>query len=351
MADRRRPAWALAAVIVRYLTTIQPHAQRELARWRRRALAIPDPCLRAHVVRPFEADQSATGAALFAVLVPWRRQRSLVRLLVAYVLLWSYVDVRTERNPAADPGLYDALLDGLRDGASATCATLASDDAGYLAALLTECRRGCATLPSWETIAPAALRLADDGRTVQAINHGPPQAAATRLCAWAQERSGDPWHEVCASASSPLALHALMALAAHPRVGLADVRSTAAAYGPVSALGVLCDHLIDHAEDHALLNHSYVPYLGSPTARPRALHDLADRAARGVRQLRDGERHTVVLAAMVAMFLSRPQASSRENARASAAILEALGPPAPQLVAALHVRQSLERHTRCATAG
>jgi hypothetical protein len=40
MADRR-PAWALAAVIVRYLTTIQPHAQRKLARWRRRALAIP----------------------------------------------------------------------------------------------------------------------------------------------------------------------------------------------------------------------------------------------------------------------------------------------------------------------
>lgn len=86
MADRR-PAWALAAVIVRYLTTIQPHAQRELARWRCRALAIPDPHLRAHVLRPFEADQSAIGAALFAVLAPWRQQRSLVRLLVAYVLL------------------------------------------------------------------------------------------------------------------------------------------------------------------------------------------------------------------------------------------------------------------------
>jgi tetraprenyl-beta-curcumene synthase len=346
MADRRRPAWALAAVIVRYLTTIQPHAQRELARWRCRALAIPDPCLRAHVVRPFEADQSAIGAALFAVLAPWQQQRSLVRLLVAYVLLWSYVDVRTERDPDADPVVYDALLDGLRDGTSAACATLASDDAGYLAALLTECRRGCAALPSWETVAPAALRLADDGRTVQAINHGPTETASTRLRAWAQRRSADPWHEVCAGASSPLALHALMALAAHPGVGLTDAHSTAAAYRPVSALGVFCDHLIDHAEDHALLNHSYVPYLGSPTARPLALHDLADRAARGVRQLR-GERHTVILAAMAAMFLSRQQASSRDNAGAGAAILEALDPPAPQLLAALHVRQRIKRRTRC----
>jgi tetraprenyl-beta-curcumene synthase len=349
MADRR-PAWALAAVIVRYLTTIQPHAQRELARWRRRALAIPDPCLRAHVLRPFEADQSAIGAALFAVLAPWRRQRTLVRLLIAYVLLWSYVDVCTERDSHADPALYDALLDGLRDETSAACAAFASDDTGYLAALLTECQRGCAALPSWEAVAPAAHRVAEDGRAVQAINHGPSELAERQLRAWAQRRSGDPWHEVCAGASSPLALHALMAIAAHPGVGSADADSTTAAYGPVSALGVLCDHLIDHAEDHALLNHSYVSYLGSPTARPLALHDLAARAARGVRQLRDGQRHTVILAAMAAMFLSRQQASGREDADVSAAILEAIGPPAPQLLAALHVRQRIERRARRATA-
>jgi tetraprenyl-beta-curcumene synthase len=346
MADRR-PAWALAAVIVRYLTTIQPHAQRELARWRCRALAIPDPRLRASVLRPFDADQSAIGAALFAVLAPWRRQRSLVRLLVAYVLLWSYVDVRTERDPHVDPTLHDALLDGLRNGTS-TYAVLVPDDAGYLAALLAECRRGCAALPSWETVARAALRLAGDGRAVQAINHGPPEAIETRLRAWARRRSDDPWHEVCAAASSPLAIHALMALAAHPGIGSAEAFLTAAAYGPISALGVLCDHLIDHAEDCASFNHSYLPYLGSPTARPDALHDLADRAARGVQRLSEGERHTVILAAMAAMFLSRPQASSHANADASTAILEALGPPAPQLLAVLRVRQRIGRSARCA---
>lgn len=226
---------------------------------------------------------------------------------------------------------------------------MASDDAGYLAALLAECRRGCAALPSWETVAPAALRLADDGRAVQAINHGPPETAQRRLRAWARRRPGDAWHEACAGASSPLAIHALMALAAHPGVGSADARSTAAAYGPVSALGVLCDHLLDRVEDHASLNHSYLPYLGSPTARPDALYDLADRAARGVRALRDGERHTVILAAMAAMFLSCPQASDRANAGASAAILEALGPPAPQLLAALRARQCVERRAHGAT--
>jgi tetraprenyl-beta-curcumene synthase len=336
MADRR-PARALAAVIVRYLTTIQPHASRELARWRRRALAIPDPQLRAHVLHPFDADRSALGAALFAVLAPLRQQPALVRLLLAYVLLWSYVDVRTERDPHADPALYGALLDGLRG--DPTRRDACADD-GYLAALLAACNLGCAALPSWNAVAPTALQLADDGRTVQAINHEPPHLAATRLRVWGESRGGS-WYEACAAASSPLTVHALMALAAHRRVEHRDAEATASAYGPVSALGVLCDHLIDHAEDQAAVNHSYLRYTD-----PRDLHDLADRACRSVRQLHDGERHTVILAAMAAMFLSRPHASSPTGPNASDAILDAIGPPAPQLRAALlaaHLRSPRAR--------
>ena len=324
-------ARALAAVIVRYLTTIQPHASRELARWRRRALAIPDPRVRAHVLHPYSADESAAGAALFAVLAPWRHQLVLVRLLVAYVLLWSYVDARTERDPHADPRLYDALLDGLREPLPADPF---ADDV-YLAALLAASRCGCAALPSWATVAPTALQLADDGRAVQMINHGSAATAPARLRAWAEPRGGV-WPEMCAAASSPLAIHALMALAAHPQVDPDDAASMAAAYGPVSALGVLCDHLIDATEDHAAGSHSYLRYVDS-----RDLIDLADRACRGVRQLDAGERHGVILAAMTAMFFSRPNASNTTEPHGGRGILEAIGPPAPQLRAVLratHIR-------------
>lgn len=344
MADRRL-AWALVAVIVRYLTTIQPHAHRELARWRRRALAIPDPELRIHVLRPFDADRSAAGAALFAVLAPWRQQLALVRLLVAYVLLWSYVDVRTERDPAADPRLYDALRDALPSDPSERT-SLRLDDGGYLCALLTECRHGVVELPSWSVVAPIAVRVAEDGRTVQAINHGPASAVAERLRVWARSHPGERWPEACAAASGPLVIHALMALAAHREVNDDEVRSTASAYRPVSALGVLCDHLIDHAEDDAVSNHSYLSHLGSPTARPRALHDLSDRAARAIRRLPNGERHTVILAAMAAMFLSRPSASLPADRAAAGAVLEAIGPPAPQLRAVLRATHIRSRRAR-----
>jgi tetraprenyl-beta-curcumene synthase len=340
MADRRL-AWALVTVIVRYLTTIQPHAHREFARWRRHARAIPDPELRAHVLRPFDADGSAAGAALFAVLAPLRAQRRLVRLLVAYVLLWSYVDVRTERHPEPDARLYDALLDGLRTDAPSP---VSLDDDGYLEALLAECRCCCAALPSWKVVESAALRLAHDGRTVQAINHGPRPQAETRLCAWAAARDpARPWHEQCAAASSPLAIHALMALAAHPSATASQANATATAYGPVSALGVLCDHLIDQREDHELANHSYLRYLDSSHARARELRDVADCASGSVRGLRGPERHTVILAAMAAMFLTGEHSRSAANSETSQAVLDALGPPTPVLLATLRIARRLRR--------
>lgn len=339
MADRRL-AWALVAVIVRYLTTIQPQAHRELARWRQRAHAIPDPTVRAHVLHPFEADDSAAGAALFAVLAPLRMQRRLVRLLVAYVLLWSYVDVRTERDSDTDPRLYDALVDGLRPDTEPTA--LLDDDAGYLATLLHECRRGCASLPSWDSVQPAALRLAHDGRAVQAINHGRPASAEGRLRTWASRLPERPWWEQCAAASSPLAIHALMAAASHSDTAPAGAQSTAAAYRPVSALAVLCDHLIDRPEDHQVANHSYLRYVSASSSHAGPMINLAARAVRQVQALPVGERHAVILAAMTAMFLAQPHGSGAADEATALAILTAVGTPAAQLRAVLRAWSQLK---------
>lgn len=338
MADRRL-AWALVAVIVRYLTTIQPQAKRELARWRHHALAIPDSELRAHVLRPFDSDGSALGASLFAVLAPLRMQRRLVRLLIAYVLLWSYVDVCTERDPDAEPRLHDALVDALQPR-DTTCLL---GGCAYLAALVSACRRGCAALPSWHIVQPTTLRLADDGRTVQAINHGPPSGTETRLRTWASGRSGRPWQEQCAAASSPLAIHALMALGAQPSADIVHTAAVAAAYEPVSALGVLCDHLIDRCDDQALANHSYVRYVDSTDAR--MLGDLADRCARSVSRLPSGQHHAVILAAMVAMFLAGESASSTDRTMLLA-VRDALGPPARVLHAILRTQRRRSRRAR-----
>jgi tetraprenyl-beta-curcumene synthase len=331
MPDRRL-AWALVAVIMRYLTTIQPRANRELARWRRLAHAIPDPELRMHVLRPFDADMSAQGAALFAVLAPRRHERQLVSFLVAYVLLWSYVDVRTERDPEHTPRLLGALVDAL-------AAQVQRPAEPYLAALFAICRRGRDALPSWSVVAPFALRLACDGVVVQAINHGSHQDPEARLRAWAHGRPGIDWRERCAAASSPLGIHALMALAATRDVTADQADATATAYCRVSALGVLCDHLIDREEDRALSNHTFLRYYPTPTAQAEALYTLAVSARHHVRSLPNSARHRVILAAMGAMFLSDPKAWTPRSTVGSNAMLEALGSPTPLLLSLLRVRR------------
>lgn len=344
MADGRL-AWALAAVIVRYLTTIQHLAKRELARWRLRATAIPHATTRAEVLRPFHSDMSAEGAALFAVLAP-RHRRELVPLLVAYVLLWSYVDVLTEREATADPRLFDLLRAALDPRGPAPVYPPALDDGGYLAELVTTCRDACARLPSWSLVEPDVMRLAGYGASVQAINHGARAHVERRLRSWTEgvDASVASWYELSAAASSPLAIHALMALAADPGARRSDVRATTEAYFPwMAALSVLCDHYIDHEQDRALADHSYLDYYASHDAAGEGIRRIAATAAAAVQPIRHGSRHAVILAAMTAMFFSEQNAWTASNAPTSRAVLASVGIPARLLLLVLAVRRRLAR--------
>lgn len=334
MADRRL-AWALVAAIVRYLTTIQPHARRELARWRQRAHAIPNPDLRRQILRPFDADRSPEGAALFAVLEPAQRH-DLIPLLIAYVLLWSCVDAMTERaEPLGEARLFEALVDALSPEQPLRADMYGGDDHGYLAALVRVCKERCGRLPSWGVVGPPARRLARHGEEVQRINHGPRHCAEQRLRAWAHADARDPsarWQDLCAGASSPLAIHALIALGGRSDATAAQASATTAAYFPsFSALGVVADHLVDRTSDASQQQHSYLAYFGDPATMARSMRRLAESSARGVRTLARSERHAVILAAMVAMFSTEEGAQAADNAPAFRAMLEAVDQPASLL--------------------
>ncbi len=328
MADRRL-AWAVVAVIVRYVSVVQPQAHREIARWRRRTHAITDRALRLHVAHPFDVDMSAEGAAVFAVLRP--SHKDLVGVLIAYVLLWSYVDVVTERDPQHDPRLFRALVDALNSDAGSRDYG-EPDDGGYLRDLMRTCQEGCARLPGWAVVRSAALELAEHGAAVQALNHG----QVEQLPAAA---GGADWHEICAAASSPLAIHALLALAANPSATADEAQAVADAYFPaISALAVMADHFIDAVEDDALNNHSYVGYFGSADALHDGLRDLASRARSATTSLPQSERHLVILAAMVSMFFS-DEGQPHGHGSTARAVLDAVGPATVPMLAILRCKR------------
>lgn len=317
---------------MRYLTIVQPQARRELARWRRRTHAIQDPELRRRVIHPYDVDMSAEGAAIFAVLRP--SHECLVSVLIAYVLLWSYVDVVTERDPSHDPRMFRALVDALVPGVRVQ-AYGQPEDGGYLHDLVRACQTGCGALPAWRVVQPVAIDLAEQGSVVQAANHAPRAAHPPGTMQLGSDSRG-----ARAAASSPLAIHALLALAANPRATLEDARATRAAYFPsISALAVLADHLIDAAEDATLNNHSCLRYYGSGQTLGDELRKLAAEGARAARGLPQGERHLVILAAMVSMFFSGEDLSRGSLARA---VFGAVGPATVPLLFVLRCRRRVE---------
>jgi tetraprenyl-beta-curcumene synthase len=325
------------AVGARELTWVIPTVSFEVARWQRRAAAIPSSQLRADANANLRSSRLNTeGAALFAIL-PRRRHRTLIEVLIAYQTALDYLDTLSE-----DPGseqrangvqLHRALAELLDPGGSLSDYYRHhpwKDDGGYLRALVEAGRSGCTQLSGYERVQAMAIESARR-MTVQSVNHEPhPERRVAALKAWAARefpgRDEMAWFEWTAASCSSLSTFALLALAADPLVSEADVAEAEAVYFPwVCAASTLLDAFVDQASDRAEGNHSYVEHYDSPGEMVERLCEIVYRSVRGARQLRNGERHALIAAGMVSMYLSKASARSPELGPAARRIARAAG--------------------------
>ena len=309
---------ALLGVATRELAWGLGEVAGEIQSWRKHAERIPDGSLRADALFALDNKRAhADGAALFSVL-PDYRNGSLVRLLVAYETILDFLDEVSERHPTEANGreLHLALIDALepeRELADYYHHHPAGDDGGYLEALVEACRAWCRDLPSIEAVRPMLLR--EVWRTqVLALNHlEDPQERDAALRRWAAEefpveRELD-WFELGAAASASLVVHSLLALAARPSVTRSEISATYATYWPWTSLATaMLDSYVDQVEDAAKGNHSYIAHYDEPQCAVRRLVECIGRSAKGALELRDGQRHAVIVCSMVAMYLSKDSA-------------------------------------------
>jgi tetraprenyl-beta-curcumene synthase len=322
--SRARELAALILVMARFWLIVFPRVRGELHVWRERARAIPNPVLRAQALATLDSERlSAAGAALFATTTPRRAAgRALVRALVAYQVMCDYLDTLAE-HPSRDPirngaQLHRALADAVG------CGPLADhyrehplrDDGGYLAALVSACREGCATLPAYASVRLAALREAARNE-VQGVNHAPAGVREPALHAWAAAaRAGDAaaigdasWFELAAAGSSSLAVLALIAAAADPATGVDAAEQARRAYFPwIEALSTLLDSVADRERDRRTGELNFVSQYPTEAVAIARLREVTTRARAGARSLPRGERHVVLVVGMVAMHLSEPGA-------------------------------------------
>jgi tetraprenyl-beta-curcumene synthase len=183
-----------------------------------------------------------------------------------------------------------------------------------------------------------AIRAATLAR-VLGLNHEPdPQLRDAALREWAQREAHSweelTWFECTAAASGWLTVLALLALAAEGELDEDCVRDTCAAYLPwISLVATMLDSYADQAEDAVGEQHSYIAHYPCAEEAVARVCELVREAALQARALPDGARHTVILACMVAMYLSKdssraPQmrASTRSLAAAGGSLARALLP-------------------------
>jgi tetraprenyl-beta-curcumene synthase len=297
-----------------------PEAARAVRRWRARARAVPDAPIREDALNALTEQRThIDGAVLFSIL-PRARCPTLLRLLVAFEIIWDFLDNVNERSAAAGVAngiqLHLALVDAL-DPAHPTRDWYryvpAYADGGYLRALVEECRAACERLPSYGRIRSSAVREGTRG-LVCAINHDPepPRRDAT-LKAWAAREfpAGHEasWFELTGAASTDLTIYALFALAAEPTCSDGLLLQTSLAYFPwVSVLTAMLDSYVDQFEDAAAGNHSYVAHYPGPAAAAERICLLIRRCLREAGSLKAGERHAVIAGCMFGMYLSKDAA-------------------------------------------
>jgi tetraprenyl-beta-curcumene synthase len=336
-------------VCARELSWIRPEVARELERWRLRAASIPDAAIRDHALTALSSKRfNAEGAALFAVLPP-RRDLSLLRLLVAYQILLDFLDSLSE-HPAPDAQadglqLHRALRDALDPGGPISDYFLyrtCREDGGYVEALVQTCREACVYLPSYERTRSLAL-LGASRCGVQGLNHDIDSVRRDRtLENWARSNFDDGWGlnwwELSAAASSTLGIHALLALAADPDCDDCEALEVDAAYMPwICAASTMLDSYVDEVEDAAENAHSYISHYPSQEVAVRRTRELVHRSLHEARRMPNGARHTLIVAGMVAMYLSAEEARSVEKHTTTRIFLDAGGPLTRMLVPIMRI--------------
>jgi len=343
--------YVFAETVARYLLGVLPHVREELGRWRSRAAEIPDPVLRGHAQASLRKQGNIEGAALFATLTPAAHRHQAIRALVAYQSAYNYLDTLSEQ-PSADPvnnadQLDQALLIALHptaEHADYYRHNPQRDDDGYLTAIVEECRGALVRLPSYSTVAVAARAAA--GRIVdfQALNVSAPHRGRDPLESWAIETtpagSGVAWWETAGAAGSSLAVHALIAAAADPRLEAVDVVAIDRAYFPwIGGLHSLLDSLVDRREDAEQHQRSLLGYYPSPTTAAIALSSLALRGRSAIERLPNRRAHEVILTAMCSYYLSAPQCYTAEGQEITRSLTRALGLPLHVAIMLFRVRR------------
>lgn len=353
----------LAAGAVHWLT-ITPRARRELLHWKRRARSVSDAVLREHAVHKLTDEAlNPEAAAFFAVLAPRAGRRVLIRLIVAFQIVYDYLDAANEPSAAAPLRnglqLHLALTHSIRPGAARTDYYAHHPhklDGGYVETLRDTCHAILGSLPASATVEESLALAVTRCGEAQAHNHATAAEGHEQLIDWSERQAGGggyQWWELAAAGISCLGIHALFAAAATPAMTQAEAwRVDEAYFPPVCAISALLDSLIDLPHDAGTTNHSFAGHYRTSEFAAERYTAIILVARERLDRLRHARRHRVLLAGIAGYYLSAPEASTSFAQPTTIGATGAAGPVIRPILAVMRVRRRIHRrHRRGAAPG
>lgn len=354
-----------AAISARYLVALASGVQRELGwglrlvrreveAWQRRARRISDPRARDLALRSLADKRSLTEGAARCWEVPPRRDERLLTCLVTFQILANYLDTFSEQHQrdhrTATSSVMRAFVDAV-DTERPTGGYFLDhpgwDDDGYLEALVRATRSTLRTLPTYPRARGLLSRHATVARVLDLHHVRDPAERDSALEQFArtqiQDFRGLLWFEQAAAAASAMNVLVLLTLAADAACTDDDLEAAVDAYSYIGALSMMLDSFADQLDDAVSGHVSFIGYYASPSDVVQRMQFLIDRSLRDAARLRHGPRHVVLVAMMIAMFLSRDSARSPPLRDDTAALVAAGGTLTRRLVPVLRLWRVLSR--------
>jgi hypothetical protein len=344
VSSEQRPAIRTGAALlianVRYWRGVAPQVRYELRRWSARATRIADPQLRELATGKLQLEHfNAEVAATLATIVPVAHRGRSIEAIVAFEVLYDYLDGLTEE-PAEDPfegrwrlyrafaGVFDARPPDVRPDSEDP----AHSDGGYLDELAATASAAIAALPGRAAVRLVGRRAAERCSAGQIHVHAAPQIGVAQLEQWARTEAaacGAPgWREYIAGAvASVLSVHSLIAYSADESATEEEAEALDDAYLWISALSTMLDSLVDYERDVASGDPWLLGLYGDDVRLfGDRLVEVANGAVSRARLLPHAPHHLMTLMGVVAYYTSAPEARGELTRPLVARLHRELGP-------------------------
>lgn len=306
---------------------VLPVVHKELAYWKSRAEAIPDPELRKQALASIEHKTFHCEGGAILSLIAKDNYEDAIKFIVAYQTISDYLDNLCDRSTSLDPDDFAALHESMEDALNTDASAKnyyrfrrEQNDGNYLMNLAAACREVLSGMKNYKHIKSHLRELCRYYCDLQIHKHVVAEDRVPRLQKWFnQYRSEIPemeWYEFSACSGSTLGVFCLVSYALRDDFESSYAVNIRNGYFPyIQGLHILLDYLIDQEEDRNGGDLNFCFYYENEEKLFSRLKHFVFEADKHTEKLPHKHFHKLINRGLLGIYLSDEKVQKQKNVR------------------------------------